>query len=68
MPKSVNALAPREVAESLGLSLDSVYRRIYDGSIPSFRVGRAIRVPAWFVVDLMRRPGELPAKMRRVLS
>lgn len=67
MPEQNKALAPREVAENLGLSLDSVYRRIYDGSIPSFRVGRSLRIPAWFVSDLMRRPGELPSARKGVI-
>lgn len=42
-----------EVADLLALSPSSVYRRIHDGTIPSARVGRAVRVPANFVAAAM---------------
>lgn len=35
-----------EVAARLGISLRSVRRRIADGSLPSVRIGRAVRIPA----------------------
>lgn len=34
-----------EVAERLGVSLATVYRRINDGSVPSVRLGGLIRIP-----------------------
>lgn len=36
---------PEEVAEILGVSLATVYRRIKDGSIPSRDLGGLIRIP-----------------------
>ncbi len=35
-----------EVAARLGISLRTVRRRIADGSLPSVRIGRAVRIPA----------------------
>ena len=39
-------LSAAEVAARLGLSLRTVRRRIADGTLPSVRIGRAVRVPA----------------------
>ena len=39
-------LAAGEVAARLGISLRTVRRRIADGSLPSVRIGRAVRIPA----------------------
>jgi excisionase family DNA binding protein len=38
-------LAASEVAERLGISLRTVRRRIADGSLPSVKIGGAVRVP-----------------------
>jgi excisionase family DNA binding protein len=35
-----------EAAARLGISLRTVRRRIADGSLPSVRIGRAVRIPA----------------------
>lgn len=38
-------LSATEAAERLGISLRTVRRRIADGSLPSVRIGRAVRIP-----------------------
>jgi excisionase family DNA binding protein len=55
-------LSVKQAAEVLGLSAETVYRRIADGSIPSSRIGRSVRVPVRFVESLTRLPGELPGR------
>ncbi len=39
-------LGAAEAASRLGISLRTVRRRIADGSLPSVRIGRAVRIPA----------------------
>jgi excisionase family DNA binding protein len=39
-------LSAAETAERLGISLRTVRRRIADGSLPSIKVGGAVRIPA----------------------
>jgi excisionase family DNA binding protein len=39
-------LTAAEAASHLGISLRTVRRRIADGSLPSVRIGRAVRIPA----------------------
>ena len=39
-------LTARETAERLGISLRTVRRRIADGSLASFKIGGAVRIPA----------------------
>ena len=39
-------LTAAEAAARLGISLRTVRRRIADGSLPSVRIGRAVRIPA----------------------
>ena len=39
-------LSAAQVAERLGISLRTVRRRIADGTLPSLKVGGAVRVPA----------------------
>jgi excisionase family DNA binding protein len=36
----------KEVAESLGVWVETVYRLKRDGKLPSFKVGRLVRFPA----------------------
>jgi excisionase family DNA binding protein len=38
-------LTARETAERLGISLRTVRRRIADGSLPSIKIGGAVRIP-----------------------
>jgi excisionase family DNA binding protein len=48
IPTMSNAdyLSAGEAAVRLGISLRTVRRRIADGSLPSARIGRAVRIPA----------------------
>lgn len=39
-------LSAKETAQRLGISLRTVRRRIADGSLPSVKVGGAVRIPA----------------------
>ncbi len=39
-------LTAKEAASRLGISLRTARRRIADGSLPSVRIGRAVRIPA----------------------
>jgi excisionase family DNA binding protein len=34
-----------EAAEILGMSRNTIYRRVYDGSLKSRRIGNLIRIP-----------------------
>jgi len=38
-------LTVEEIAEYLRVSKMTVYRMVEDGTLPSFRVGRSIRIP-----------------------
>jgi excisionase family DNA binding protein len=38
-------LNPREAAQVLGINLQTVYRRLRDGSLPSRRLGHLILIP-----------------------
>ena len=61
---TTEALSVKQAAEALGVSTETVYRRVADGSIPSFRVGRSIRVSRRFIDAVTRLPGELPGRIR----
>jgi excisionase family DNA binding protein len=37
-------LSPKELKVELRCSLDTIYRRIRDGSLPAYRIGRQWRV------------------------
>jgi excisionase family DNA binding protein len=55
-------LTAAEAAARLGISLRTVRRRIADGSLPSVRIGRAVRIPAT-VLDLpLARPAGAAAR------
>jgi excisionase family DNA binding protein len=45
-----------EAAARLGISLRTVRRRIADGSLPSVRIGRAVRIPAGALELPVARP------------
>jgi excisionase family DNA binding protein len=49
-----------EVAQAIGCNEKTVRKGISDGQIPSFRVGRLVRVPAWWVKQKKKGP-EQPA-------
>lgn len=48
------ALSVEEVAEYLGLSRDTVYRKARRGEIPGIRVGRSWRFPLDILEDWLR--------------
>ena len=50
------ALTVDEVAEVIGTGRTATYDAIRRGQIPSFRVGRFVRVPAWWIDKLRNGP------------
>lgn len=44
MSRRAEYLSPAEVAEVLGVSVNTIKRRIYDGDLPAYRLGRQLRV------------------------
>ena len=51
-------LSAAEAASRLGISLRTVRRRIADGSLPSARIGHAVRIPAGALeLPVARGPG-----------
>lgn len=48
------ALTVREVAELLGVSKTHIYEMVADGRLPSFRLGRSIRIDASDIAELVR--------------
>lgn len=68
MPRA-EALTPTKVAEILGCSLKTVYRKIGSGALPAFRLGEGgeLRVA---VVDLLafRERNKYRGKTRRAAS
>jgi len=42
-------VTPKRVAGALGIHVDTVYRRLSTGDIPSTRVGKQWRIPAWVI-------------------
>ena len=55
-------LTATEAASRLGISLRTVRRRIADGSLPSARIGRAVRIPAAALALPVARPGGSAAR------
>jgi excisionase family DNA binding protein len=49
-------LTAAEAASRLGISLRTTRRRIADGSLPSVRIGRAVRIPAGALELPVARP------------
>jgi excisionase family DNA binding protein len=49
-----------EFGQKHSMSRSTVQRGIASGDIPTIRIGRSLRIPAWFVEDLVRAPGQLP--------
>lgn len=48
--------SPRETGRIIGLSAQSVYDRIKDGSIPARRLGTRLVVPSWWLREFMEKP------------
>jgi excisionase family DNA binding protein len=55
-------LTAAEAASRLGISLRTARRRIADGSLPSVRIGRAVRVPAEALFLPVARPAGAAAR------
>ena len=55
-------LSAAEAASRLGISLRTVRRRIADGSLPSARIGHAVRIPAAALDLPVARPREAAAR------
>src|SRR5450756_1744921 len=55
-------LTATEAASRLGISLRTVRRRIADGSLPSARIGRAVRIPTAALDLPVARPGGSAAR------
>src|SRR5450759_2323476 len=55
-------LTANAAASRLGISLRTVRRRIADGSLPSARIGRAVRIPAAALDLPVARPGGSAAR------
>jgi excisionase family DNA binding protein len=55
-------LTAAEAASRLGISLRTVRRRIADGSLPSVRIGHAVRIPAAALDLPVARPREAAAR------
>ena len=55
-------LTAAEAASRLGISLRTVRRRIADGSLPSARIGHAVRIPAAALELPVARPREAAAR------
>ena len=49
-----------EFSALAGVSQKTTYRKIARGLIPAVRLAGQVRIPAWFLSDLTRRPGEMP--------
>lgn len=57
-------LSPEQVAELLGVSLQTVRRRIADGTIPARKIGRLWKIRR-IDIDRLLEPGPQPAGRRR---
>jgi excisionase family DNA binding protein len=55
-------LTAAEAAARLGISLRTARRRIADGSLPSVRIGRAVRIPATALDLPVARPAGAAAR------
>lgn len=58
-------LTAAQAADRLGISLRTVRRRIADGSLPSVRIGGAVRIPASALQPPQPRP---PASAREAVA
>lgn len=52
-PTARRALSMREFADSLGVSFDSVYRKVQSGDVRSARFGRRILIPRSELVRIL---------------
>ena len=54
MTKNNNVLTVTEVAEYLGITSDTVYRKARSGDIPALRIGRLWRFPKDVIDDWLK--------------
>ena len=47
-----------------GVSPTTIYRKISKGDIPSSNVAGQIRIPVWYLDELLSRPGDLPTWLK----
>lgn len=57
-----------EVAQKLGLSTNSVYAGIHDGSIPSIKIGRRLLVPIPALDRMLGSGGDNPTEHKDKLT
>ena len=50
----------RQFCELFQLSRSTVYRQMAVGEIPAVHLGHSVRIPSWFVEDMLQSPGQLP--------
>jgi excisionase family DNA binding protein len=48
------AVTVMEAAQTLGVSRVHAYRLVADGTLPSFRLGRTVRIPADAIEAMLR--------------
>lgn len=46
---------PREFAAAAGLSAAFVYQEMASGRIPVVRIGRAARIPSWWIEEIFSK-------------
>jgi len=65
-PSMVQAVSVAEAARRLSVSIPHVYRAIYAGTLPSFRLGRCVRIPVAAIEALCRdRHGDVDVSEAR---
>ncbi|MGD0724362.1 MAG: helix-turn-helix domain-containing protein [Spirochaetia bacterium] len=47
-------VTPRQVREALNIGRATLYRRLKDGTIPSVRIGRLLRIPLAALEEMTR--------------
>jgi excisionase family DNA binding protein len=59
-------LTPKDVAQRLNVSVDTIYRMIYSGDISAVRVRRALRVLADSVDAFLLQPAIGPQRQKKI--
>lgn len=60
MPEKI-AFSVDEVAHAVGCNPKTIRKGISDGQIPSFGIGRLIRIPAWWVKQQSQNSADAPS-------
>lgn len=61
-------MTPKEVADLLRVSMDTVYRRIHCGELDGFRVGRQLRIRGDSVTKFLSQPSLSAPKRQPVVT